>query len=106
LPSPRAPAHHAPVEAAAELAGADAPDAWVAARQAGALEQALASMTAAAREVLLLRDVEGLSGAQTAAALSIDIAAMKSRAHLGAPAGVSGELKERLRRALHDDAAP
>jgi anti-sigma factor RsiW len=28
------------------------------------------------------------------------------RAHLGAPASVSGELKERLRRALDDDAAP
>jgi RNA polymerase sigma-70 factor (ECF subfamily) len=31
--------------------------------------------------VLLLRDVEGLSGAETAAALSVDLAAMKSRLH-------------------------
>jgi RNA polymerase sigma-70 factor (ECF subfamily) len=76
------PEHHAPLEAAADVAGADAPDARVAARQAGAaLEQALASLPPAAREVLLLRDVEGLSGAETAAALSVDLAAMKSRLH-------------------------
>ena len=33
------------------------------------------------REVLLLRDVEGLSGDETAAALGIGLAAMKSRLH-------------------------
>jgi RNA polymerase sigma-70 factor (ECF subfamily) len=76
------PEQHAPLEVAAELAGPDAPDATVAARQVGtALEQALASLSPPAREVLLLRDVEGLSGAETAAALSIDLAAMKSRLH-------------------------
>jgi RNA polymerase sigma-70 factor (ECF subfamily) len=76
------PEQHAPLEVAAELAGPDAPDANVGARQVGtALEQALASLSPPAREVLLLRDVEGLSGAETAAALSIDLAAMKSRLH-------------------------
>jgi RNA polymerase sigma-70 factor (ECF subfamily) len=38
-------------------------------------------MSPDAREVLLLRDVEGLSGPEAAAALELDLAAMKSRLH-------------------------
>ena len=96
------PEHHAPIEAAAELAGTDAPEARVAALQAGAaLEQALASLPLAAREVLLLRDVEGLSGAETAAALSLDLTAMKSRLHR-ARLELKARVEEILGRALSE----
>jgi RNA polymerase sigma-70 factor (ECF subfamily) len=54
----------------------------VGAREVGAaIDAALAEMEADAREVLLLRDVEGLSGEDTAVALGIGLAAMKSRLH-------------------------
>jgi RNA polymerase sigma-70 factor (ECF subfamily) len=90
------PAHHLPLEDALEVAGGQAPDDRVAARQAGAaLERALAALSPEAREVLLLRDVEGLSGADTAAALGLELAAMKSRLHrarLELKAGVEGIL--------------
>lgn len=46
-----------------------------------ALERALDRLPDDAREVLLLRDVEGLSGDETAAALGLSVAAMKSRLH-------------------------
>ncbi len=49
--------------------------------QRSALERALERVPAAEREVLLLRDVEGLSGEETAAALGLSLAAMKSRLH-------------------------
>jgi RNA polymerase sigma-70 factor, ECF subfamily len=45
------------------------------------LETALATLDEAEREVLLLRDVEGLSGDETAAALGLSLPAMKSRLH-------------------------
>lgn len=45
------------------------------------LEAALATLEADEREVLLLRDVEGLSGEDTARALGLTLAAMKSRLH-------------------------
>lgn len=76
------PAAHAPLEDALGVRCGAAPDERVAARQAGAaIERALAEMPPDAREVLLLRDVEGLSGAETAEALGIELAAMKSRLH-------------------------
>ena len=54
----------------------------VGARQVGAaIERALAGMPADFREVLLLRDVEGLSGEEAAAALDLELGAMKSRLH-------------------------
>lgn len=77
------PAAAQPIEAAAGVAdGATAPDERVAAKQVGrAIDAALAAMSEDAREVLLLRDVEGLSGEETAAALGLGLAAMKSRLH-------------------------
>jgi RNA polymerase sigma-70 factor (ECF subfamily) len=45
------------------------------------LEQALASLDAESREVVTLRDLEGLSGEETAQALGVSVAAMKSRLH-------------------------
>lgn len=76
------PERHAPLEEAAAVAGAEAVDERVAARQVGrALARAIDELPTDAREVLWLRDVEGLSGAETATALDLDLAAMKSRLH-------------------------
>lgn len=77
------PSRTEPVEAAAAIPGEDpAPDERASARQVGAaLDAALAALPKEAREVLLLRDVEGLSGEETARALDIGLAAMKSRLH-------------------------
>lgn len=47
------------------------------------LSQALASMPQEERAVLLLRDIEGLSGEEAAHALGLSVAAMKSRLHRG-----------------------
>ena len=52
-------------------------------QQRSLLEQALSTLPADEREVLVLRDVEGLSGEETAAAAGISLAAMKSRLHRG-----------------------
>lgn len=86
-----------PMEAAAAVAaGESGPDARVAAREVGrAIDAALAQLGEEAREVLLLRDVEGLSGDETAAALGLGLAAMKSRLHRARL-----ELKERVEAAL------
>jgi RNA polymerase sigma-70 factor (ECF subfamily) len=76
------PARHASLDEAAALASAEAVDERVAARQVGrAIERAIDELPAEAREVLWLRDVEGLSGAEAATALDLDLAAMKSRLH-------------------------
>lgn len=76
------PERYASLEDAEAEPGGTAVDERVAARQVGrAVERALAAMSADAREILLLRDVEGLSGAETAAALGVELAAMKSRLH-------------------------
>lgn len=45
------------------------------------LEAALAKLDPADREVLVLRDLEGLSGDETAQALGLNLRAMKSRLH-------------------------
>ncbi len=45
------------------------------------LERALTALDLEAREVLTLRDLEGLSGDETAQALGLSVAAMKSRLH-------------------------
>lgn len=44
-------------------------------------ERVLEQLDASDREILLLRDVEGLSGEEVAAILGITIAAMKTRLH-------------------------
>ncbi len=86
-----------PVEAAGEVpADESGPEDRVGAREVGrALDAALAAMGEEAREALLLRDVEGLSGEETAAALGVGMAAMKSRLHRARL-----ELKERVEAAL------
>lgn len=45
------------------------------------LERALASMSDEGREIITLRELEGLSGEETAQALGVGLAAMKSRLH-------------------------
>jgi RNA polymerase sigma-70 factor (ECF subfamily) len=91
------PEAHEDIAGAAALAGNESrSDDRAGARQvAAAMERALASMSEEAREVLLLRDVEGLSGDETAAALGIALAAMKSRLHRARL-----ELKERVEEIL------
>lgn len=46
-----------------------------------AVHQAIATLTPPCREVLVLRDLEGLSGAETCAALGLSEATMKTRLH-------------------------
>lgn len=50
-------------------------------QQQRCLERALARLAPADREILLLRDIEELSGEETAVVLGIPLAAMKSRLH-------------------------
>lgn len=45
------------------------------------LESAIASLDVEDREILLLRDVEGMSGEETASILNLSVPAMKSRLH-------------------------
>ncbi len=77
------PVRHDGLEAAERLpSGERSAEERVADTQLGlALEQALAELADEAREVLLLRDVEGLPGEEAAAALGLGLAAMKSRLH-------------------------
>lgn len=58
-----------------------------------ALQQALDGLSPDDREILLLRDVEGLSGEETAAVLQVGVTAMKSRLH---------RARLRLSAALHE----
>ncbi len=74
---------HAGEEALSEHADeAPTPEAAVADRElAGALSRALDALADDHREVLLLRDVEGLTAPEAAASLGISVDALKSRLH-------------------------
>jgi RNA polymerase sigma-70 factor (ECF subfamily) len=87
------PPHMESAEAAASAPSREPlPDGTVAARQLGAaLDEALAAMAPEAREVLVLRDVEGIEGREVADALNLTVPAMKSRLHRARL-----ELKERI----------
>ena len=66
------------------------------------LRAAFASLDDEAREVLTLRDLEELSGDDTAALLGVSLAAMKSRLHrarMTLAARVKGEVRRATRRA-------
>lgn len=66
------------------------------------LRAAFASLDDEAREVLTLRDLEELSGEETAALLGVSLAAMKSRLHrarMTLAARVKGEVRRATRRA-------
>ncbi|HEY3351951.1 MAG TPA: sigma-70 family RNA polymerase sigma factor [Polyangia bacterium] len=85
-----APAALEPLEAAAEAEAASAatgtqperPDESLERSQLGRrLEQAIAGLEPMYRDVLVLRDVEGLSAAEVAEALELSVEAVKSRLH-------------------------
>ena len=62
--------------------GSDDPEAIaIAAERKGALRKALALLSAEDREVLILRDLEGLRGSEAAEVLGIGERALKSRLH-------------------------
>jgi RNA polymerase sigma-70 factor (ECF subfamily) len=77
------PAAPAPIEEAAAIATPDAPpDARAHARQIGeVLQAAILALSEAHREVIILRDVEGLSAEEAARVVGIDEGALKSRLH-------------------------
>lgn len=87
------PTSHATMEEAEGVAdgGARADEAAARRETGAALSRALADLPDEAREVLLLRDVEGMSGPEAAAILGIGLPAMKSRLHRARL-----ELKERV----------
>ncbi|MEZ4269353.1 MAG: sigma-70 family RNA polymerase sigma factor [Myxococcota bacterium] len=69
-------------EASEPATTARAPDDAAADRQlADAIETALARLDEPMREVVVLRDIEGLSAAETAEVLGVSVAATKSRLH-------------------------
>jgi RNA polymerase sigma-70 factor (ECF subfamily) len=79
------PAQHDELDApeAQQLAvQGEGPDARAHAREIGrALQAAIAALPEASREVVVLRDVEGLSAEEAARVLQIDVGALKSRLH-------------------------
>lgn len=79
------PAEMEPLDILGERAGwgdAHDPEALAIRRESReTLERALASLADDDREIVLLRDVEGLSGEETAGVLQIGLPAMKSRLH-------------------------
>lgn len=83
--SKHAPTDLVPLDAAeaADLPSASgAPDEAASRRELGAaLEQAIGSLDDDAREVVVLRDAEGLSAAEVADVLGISVDAVKSRLH-------------------------
>ena len=60
------------------------------------LREALAALADEEREVIVLRDLEGLSGEQAAAVLGLELGALKSRLHR-ARLRLAGELYRRVR---------
>ena len=79
-------------EAAAVPSEKAPPDAQAHAREIGALLQAaILSLPEAQREVIILRDVEGLSAEEAAKVIGIEVGALKSRLHRART-----DLRERL----------
>ena len=78
-----APAHTQPLSDAVAIASSlPSPEQQAShSEQQEALHQALASLPDSAREVVVLRDVEGLSAAEVSAVLGISVDAVKSRLH-------------------------
>jgi RNA polymerase sigma-70 factor, ECF subfamily len=64
-----------------------------------AVHAAIALLDRPSREVLVMRDLEGLSGAETCAALGLELATMKTRLHRA-----RGQLRRELARELHTSA--
>lgn len=82
------------------------PDAQAHAREIGeALSRAIADLPDDQREVLLLRDVEGLSAEQAAEVVGIEVGALKSRLHR-ARAALRGRLAKSLGDAADSEPCP
>lgn len=77
------PDQHVPLEELAGLAGwgADPEELAHRASDRARVQRALDALSPASREVVTLRDLEGLSGEETAQILGLSLAAMKSRLH-------------------------
>ncbi len=85
-----------PLEAALEAPGpaGESPDEKLASRELRtALERAISRLEPGQREVLVLRDIEGLSAAEVASVVGLSVDAVKSRLH-------------RARKALRQELAP
>ena len=80
--------------------GPNPEEATASAELGAALDQAIAALTVPYREVLLLRDVEGLSAPEAASVLGLSVDAIKSRLHRARAA-----VKERLTPSLRPSAA-
>ena len=95
------PEHAEPLEqpeAAAVPSATEPPDAQAQAREIGALLQAaILALPEAHREVIVLRDVEGLSAEEAAKVVGIEVGALKSRLHRARM-----DLRERLAAFLAD----
>jgi RNA polymerase sigma-70 factor, ECF subfamily len=78
-----APEEFQPLDSATQVAAADAaPDMVSHARQMGEmLQAAILALPEARREVLILRDVEGLTAEEAARVVGIEVRALKSRLH-------------------------
>jgi RNA polymerase sigma factor (sigma-70 family) len=77
----RQPMAVADVEECAPVGSSDPADALAEQRRAELLARALEALDPLQREVVLLRDIEGLSAPEAAARLGISIQALKSRLH-------------------------
>lgn len=85
---------------------APAPDARVHAREVGErLARAIATLTPDQREVLVLRDVEGLSAEETSEIVGVEVGAVKSRLHRARMA-LRAELGRELDPAADADGCP
>ena len=101
----REPIDETPLEDLGLRAGWGGPDPEqlaVAAEQRDRLAVALASLVPEEREILTLRDLEGIPGDEVATMLGLSLAAMKSRLHrarLSLAAAVRGEMTHATHRA-------
>lgn len=81
-PSVHEPLHELRAEGVPELVDARAPDEQAAARELeAALERAIDELEPMYREVLILRDVEGLTAPEVGKVLELSVEAVKSRLH-------------------------
>lgn len=96
------PANHESVESSPEVARLispeSSPESVVQAREIGqVIQSAMNALPAEQREVLILRDVEGLSAEAAATVVGVEVGALKSRLHRARLA-----LKHKLSVAIHD----
>lgn len=124
-PSRLEPLHELQAEAVPQLVDRQAPDEQAASREIeGALERAIDGLDPMYREVLILRDVEGLTAPEVGKILDLSVEAVKSRLHRAraqvreriapllspeaeAPANANcPDVVELLSRHLEDDVSP